>query len=73
MVSYRNVRKLSSHLVRAKLYPLERKRGFYKCESGRCQMCNSIEETEKFSSTVTAETCKIITIYVVMINVSFTF
>ena len=31
MVSYRSARKLSSYLVRAKLYPLERKRGSYKC------------------------------------------
>ena len=31
MVSYRSARKLSSYLVRAKLYSLERKRGSYKC------------------------------------------
>ena len=31
MVSYRSPRKLSSYLVRAKLYRLERKRRFYKC------------------------------------------
>ena len=59
MVSYRNARKLSSYLVRAKLYPLERKRGSYKCGSSRCQVCNNIEETETFSSTVTGETYKI--------------
>ena len=59
MVSYRNARKLSSYLVRAKLYPLERKRGFYKCCRSRCRVCNNIEETETFSSTVTGETCKI--------------
>ena len=29
MVLYRNTRKLSSYLVRAKLYPLERKRSSY--------------------------------------------
>ena len=59
MISYRNARKLSSYLVRAKLYPLERKRGSYKCGSSRCQVCNNIEETETFSSTVTGETYKI--------------
>ena len=59
MVSYRNTRKLSSYLVRAKLYPLERKSGSYKCGSSRCQVCNNIEETEKFSSTVTGGTYKI--------------
>ena len=30
-VSYHSARKLSTYLVRAKLYPLERKRGSYKC------------------------------------------
>ena len=74
MVSYCNARKLSSYLVRAKLYPLERKSGSYKCGSSRCQVCNNIEETETFSSTVTGGTyIKLITIYIVMINVSFTF
>ena len=59
MVSYRNARKLSSYLVRVKLYPLEPKRGSYKCASSRCQVCNNIEETETFSSTVIGETYKI--------------
>ena len=31
MVSYCSARKLTSYLVRAKIYPLERKRGSYKC------------------------------------------
>ena len=59
MVSYRNARKLSSYLVCAKLYPLERKRGSYKCGSSRCQVCDNIEETKTFSSTVPGETYKI--------------
>ena len=59
MVSYRNARKLSCYLVHAKLYPLKRKRGCYKFSSSRCQVCNNIEETETFSSTVTGETYKI--------------
>ena len=29
MVSYRSARKLSSHLVRAKLYPIERKADYF--------------------------------------------
>ena len=49
MVSYRNARKLSGYLVRDKLYPLERKRGSFKCGSCRCQVCNNVEETETFS------------------------
>ena len=58
-VSYRYARKLSGYSLRAKLYPLERKRGSYKCGSSRCQVCNNIEETETFKSTVTGETYKI--------------
>ena len=59
MVSYRSARKLSSYLVRAKLYPLERKRGSYKCGNLRCLVCNNIEETDTFTSTVTGESFKI--------------
>ena len=36
MLSYRSARKLSSYLVPAKLYSLERKRGSYKCCNFRC-------------------------------------
>ena len=52
MVSYRSARKLSSYLVRAKLYPLERRKSSYK-------FCNNIEETDTFTSTVTGESFKI--------------
>ena len=45
VVLYRNARKLSSYLVRTKLFPLERKRGSYKCGSSRCHVCSNIEET----------------------------
>ena len=58
MVSYRNTRKLSSYLVRAKVYPIERKRGFYKFGSSRCQVCKNIEESETLSSIDTGETYK---------------
>ena len=37
MISYLSVRRLSRHLVLAKLFPLERKRGSSKCENSRCQ------------------------------------
>ena len=59
MVSYRSARKLSSYLVGAKLYHLERKRGFYKCGNLRCLVCNNIEETNTFTSSVTGESFKI--------------
>ena len=48
MVSFRSARKLSSYLVRAKLYPLERRVGSYKCRCNRCQVCRSITETDMF-------------------------
>ena len=59
MVSYRIARKLSSYLVRAKLYPLKRKRGSYKCDNLRCLVCNKIEETDTFTSTITGDSFKV--------------
>ena len=59
MVSFRSARKLSSYLVRAKLYPLERKVGSSKCGKRRCEVCNNVTDTSTFSSTVTGDTFKI--------------
>ena len=59
MVSYHSARKLSSYPVRAKLYVLQRKRGSCKCGNLRCLVCNNIEETDTFTSTVTGESFKI--------------
>ena len=59
MVSYHSARKLSSCLVCAKLYPLERKRDSYKCGNLRCLVCNNIAEIDTFTSTVTGESIKI--------------
>ena len=49
MVSFRRARKLSSYLVRAKLYPLERAVGSYKCKAKRCQYCNKFTEVDSFT------------------------
>ena len=54
MVSNRNARRLSSYLVCA----LERKRHSYMWGFIRCRVCNNIEQTETFSSTITGETYK---------------
>ena len=59
MISYHSARKISSYLVRAKLYPLQRKTGSYKCGNSRCLVCKNIEQTDTFSSTVTDESFKI--------------
>ena len=50
MASFHSARKISSYLVRAKLYPLERRVGFFKCGSRHCQVCLNVTKTETFSS-----------------------
>ena len=42
MVSYRSARKLSSYLVRAKLYPIERRVGSCKRNGKRCEVCKNV-------------------------------
>ena len=54
MVSFRSSRKLSSYLVRAKLYPTERVVGSFKCNKPRCLVCVNVTETNTFTSTVTS-------------------
>ena len=45
-VSFRTACKLSSYLIRAKLYLLERRVDSYKFCCNRCQVCCSITETD---------------------------
>ena len=52
VVSFREARKLSSYLLRAKLYPLERSVGSFKCNGKRCQICMNVTESNTFSSSV---------------------
>ena len=59
MVSYRSSRKLTSYLVRAKLYPIDRILESKVCGKKRCEVCVDACETDTFCSTVTAETFKI--------------
>ena len=59
MISFRNSRKLSSYLVRAKLYPYERIVGSCKCGKEICEVCSNILETDTFKSSVTGESYKI--------------
>ena len=59
MISFRSARKLSSYLVRAKFYPLERTVGSVQCKGKRCQTCHNVKETEAFPSTITGKTFKI--------------
>ena len=57
IVSYLISRKVKDHIVRSKLYPIERKVGRYRCGNSRCQVYKSIQDT--FSSFVTKSANKI--------------
>ena len=56
MISFRCARKLSSYLVRAKIYPTVRTVGFYKCGGKGYEVCIKVNKTSTFTSTVTGET-----------------
>ena len=56
MISFRSARKMSSYLVRAKLYPEEKTKGSFKCGNKCCEVCLNVNETTIFASTVTGET-----------------
>ena len=58
-ISFRSARKLSSYLLRAKLYPVERTIGSFKCTKKRCEVCENVNITDSFTSSVTQNTYKI--------------
>ena len=55
-VSFQSARKISSYLVRAKLYPTKRTVGSYKCDGKRSEVCVIVNQTSTFTSTATGET-----------------
>ena len=59
MVSCRGARKLSSYLVREKVYPLELKIGSCCYGKKRCQVCLNVTETDSFTIISSSETYKI--------------
>ena len=59
LISFRSARKLSSYVVRAKLYPLEVTVGSVQCKGKGCQTCHNVKETENFTSPTTGQTFKI--------------
>ena len=59
MLSLNSPCKISSYLVRAKLYTLDRVVGSTKCGKKRCEVCRNVSETNRFTSNVTGETYKI--------------
>ena len=65
-VSFRSVRTLRSHLVRAKVYPVgERLVGSRKCDNNCWQVSKNVIETETFQSFVDKKIYKIIDLHVV--------
>ena len=56
MISFRSARKLSNHLVRAKMYSIEIIVGSKNWGSKRCEICININKTSTFNSTVFGET-----------------
>ena len=59
MVSFRRAHRISSFLVRAKLYPLERCVSSRQCKKRRCEVFTNVTETDTFSSTVVGENFQI--------------
>ena len=58
-VSFRSGYSLTNHLVRAKVYPLERKVGSHKCGRSRCQTCNNVQISDTFESFTDKKSYKI--------------
>ena len=56
---FRSARKISSYFIRAKLYPLERLVGSFKCRGRRCQDCLNVTETETFTAASATQNYKI--------------
>ena len=59
MASFQGAQKLKSYLVKAKMYPLDRSVGSFKCNGKQCQTCLNIMEIKTFSNTVTKKEYKI--------------
>ena len=59
MITFRSSRKLSSYLVRTKLYPLERVNSSCICHGKRCAVCLNVNKKSAFTRSVTHETYKI--------------
>ena len=59
MVTFTDSRKISSSLIKAKLYPLERDVvGSCRCGKKRREVCVNTSGMDAFTTTVTVETCQ---------------
>ena len=59
MISFRRASKLNNYLVRPKIYAIERSVGSFKCVKKRCEVCENVNKTKKFTSSVTLKIYKI--------------
>ena len=59
MLSFRCLRKLTTSLVRAKLYALKRSVGSNKFDRSCYQVCTNVNEKDTFTSTFTGRTYRI--------------
>ena len=59
-----------SHIVRSKLYPVERKVGCRKYGNSRCQVCKKINITDEFTSFITKKTYKLTIVLIARTNES---
>ena len=57
MVSLLGEQNSSNYLLRAKLYPLERLFGSFKCNGKRCQVRINVTESNTFSCSVDKRVC----------------
>ena len=56
MISFRSSRDISSYLMRAKLYSLDRVVGSTKYGKKRCKVCVNVSEPNTFTNNVTGKT-----------------
>ena len=59
MISFRSASKLNNYLVRPKIYAIERSVGSFKCVKKRCEVCENVNKTKTFTSSVTLKIHKI--------------
>ena len=59
MISFISARNLSSYLVKAKLYLIDRTFESFKCTKKRREVCKNVNITDSFTSSVTQNTYKI--------------
>ena len=52
VVLFRGARKLSDHLLTAKLCPLQRSVGSFKGKDKHCEVCTNVTKSNTFSSSV---------------------